>query len=166
MSLAAALEPSWAVLAIALALDLLAGEPSNRFHPVAWMGRLAAALMTRAPRSGAGRQLAFGALVAAAVPLGFALASALLAAVAASVGALAGIAIFGVLLKSTFSLRGLGEAATEVRRALAGGNLAAGRERLRSLCSRDPASLAEPEVVAATVESVAENASDSFVAPL
>jgi adenosylcobinamide-phosphate synthase len=37
---------------------------------------------------------------------------------------------------------------------------------LRSLCSRDPSTLTEDELLAGTVESLAENASDSFVAPL
>jgi len=37
---------------------------------------------------------------------------------------------------------------------------------LRSLVKRDAQDLSEPLVVSATVESVAENTSDSFVAPL
>ena len=41
-----------------------------------------------------------------------------------------------------------------------------GRDALRSLCSRDPAELSSEELVAASIESLAENASDSFVAPL
>ena len=35
-----------------------------------------------------------------------------------------------------------------------------------SLCSRDPTQLEARELLAGTVESLAENASDSFVAPL
>jgi adenosylcobinamide-phosphate synthase len=69
-------------------------------------------------------------------------------------------------LKATFALTALGRAAREVGRALACGDLDAARAGLRSLCSRDPFSLDEPELVAGAVESVAENASDSFVAPL
>jgi adenosylcobinamide-phosphate synthase len=70
------------------------------------------------------------------------------------------------LLKATFALRALGAAAYVVRDALAGGSLDGGRHALRSLCSRDPSALEPPALVAATIESVAENTSDSFVAPL
>jgi adenosylcobinamide-phosphate synthase len=71
-----------------------------------------------------------------------------------------------LLLKSTFAIRALDHAARLVRDALAANDLEAARVGLRSLCSRDPSTLQPPELVAATVESVAENASDSFVAPL
>src|SRR5262249_17435431 len=40
------------------------------------------------------------------------------------------------------------------------------RLALRSLCSRNPAALDAPQLIAATVESVAENTSDSVIAPL
>src|SRR5205807_7932914 len=40
------------------------------------------------------------------------------------------------------------------------------RLALRSLCSRDSNELTREELLAATIESLAENASDSFVAPL
>jgi adenosylcobinamide-phosphate synthase len=163
--MSASFGPSWAVLATALLLDLLFGEPPNRLHPVVWMGRLTSALQGLAPQSGAIRQLAFGGFVAAFVPVMFVLASS--AAVAGlGGGSLVGFVLAAMLLKSSFSFRALGEAAGAVRGALAGGDLGAGREALRSLCSRDPRALGEPELVAATVESLAENASDSFVAPL
>jgi len=65
-----------------------------------------------------------------------------------------------------FAARALGDAAREMERALHAGQLERARSGLRSLCSRDPSQLSEPELVGATIESVAENASDSFVAPL
>src|SRR5258707_3875514 len=65
-----------------------------------------------------------------------------------------------------FALRGLGREAQRMRDALAAGSLDEARERLRSLCSRDPSALDASALVAGTIESVAENASDSFVAPL
>jgi adenosylcobinamide-phosphate synthase len=159
------LEPGWMVLATALLLDVIFGEPPNRLHPVVWMGKLTSALQGLAPQSGAVRQLAFGGFVAAFVPVTFVLASSA-AVVGLGGGSFLGFVLAAVLLKSTFSLRALGQAAGAVRSALAGGDLDAGREALRSLCSRDPRALDEPELVAATVESLAENASDSFVAPL
>jgi adenosylcobinamide-phosphate synthase len=153
------------VLAAALAVDLLWGEPPAAAHPVVWMGKVISRLERCAPRRGPIRQLVAGALIALVVPVSFAGASAV---------ALADLWAWPVpwlvasvaLLKSMFAIRALGRAATEVRAALARGSLADARYALRSLCSRDASKLDEPRIVAAAVESVAENTSDSFVAPL
>lgn len=158
-------EPSLVVLATAFALDLALGEPPDRAHPVVWMGRVVSALERAAPRSGNGAELVYGGFVAFLVPLGFAFAAALL------LGALepwpwVGFGAAAFLLKTSFAVRALGDAAAVVREALGRGDLAGARTGLRSLCSRDPSGLDEPALAAATVESVAENASDSFVAPV
>jgi adenosylcobinamide-phosphate synthase len=153
-----------AALAIALVLDLGFGEPPNAIHPVAWIGSLATLVLGAAPRRPAA-QLGFGALVALVIPL---------VCAAAAIGLLAVVdrwpivrlAVAVALVKPSFALRALGEAGERVRRALAAGDLARARRQLASLCSRDPARLDERQLAAATVESLAENASDSFVAPL
>jgi adenosylcobinamide-phosphate synthase len=46
------------------------------------------------------------------------------------------------------------------------GELHAARDGLRALCSRDPSRLSPEELAAGAIASVAENASDSIVAPL
>jgi adenosylcobinamide-phosphate synthase len=77
--------------------------------------------------------------------------------------------IFGaaVILKATLSVRGLDQAAREVQAALETGDLPTARRLLGwSLVSRDTSELDEPQVASATIESVAENASDSVIAPL
>jgi adenosylcobinamide-phosphate synthase len=71
-----------------------------------------------------------------------------------------------LLLKSAFALRALGDAARLVQSALAAGRISDARAALRNLCSRDAGQLDEASLVAATVESVAENTSDSVIAPL
>jgi adenosylcobinamide-phosphate synthase len=76
------------------------------------------------------------------------------------------VIIGAALLKSTFSLRELQRVAIKVKRLLSKEKLNAARFELRSLASRDTQDLPEPLVVSATVESVAENTCDSFVAPL
>lgn len=155
-----------AVLGAAIALDILVGEYPRALHPVVWMGRVARALLRWAPRAGRPvTQFAFGAAMALVVPAAFALGSVVLLLLVSRWPA----AVFLVevyLLKASFALAGLGQAATAVSAALARGDLPGARGGLRSLCSRDPSALGEGEVVAGAVESVAENASDSFVAPL
>lgn len=157
--------PGWLVLAVALVLDIVLGEPPNAVHPVAWMGRFASRLVRLAPRRNPRGQLASGALIAIVVPAAFATAGVLVAG-ALDAWPFAAFATSVLLLKSTFAVRALGQAARAVRDPLAAGDLPAARHALRSLCSRDPSQLDEAQLAAATVESVAENASDSFVAPV
>jgi adenosylcobinamide-phosphate synthase len=154
-----------AALAVALVLDLAFGDPPNAFHPVAWIGQTISLTMRAAPARGAYRQLAFGAAVAVLVP---SFAAGLAFATVHSLGGVrwARFIVTVLLLKSTFSLRGLAAAAGVVRAALLRRDLAAARRALGSLCSRDATQLDEPALVAASVESVAENTSDSVVAPL
>jgi adenosylcobinamide-phosphate synthase len=73
----------------------------------------------------------------------------------------------GIALKPALSLRPLIAAARQVEGALTGGDLAAARRALSwNLVSRDTSALTAAEVAGATIESVAENLSDSVVAPL
>ncbi|MFL5263083.1 MAG: adenosylcobinamide-phosphate synthase CbiB [Anaeromyxobacteraceae bacterium] len=155
-----------AVLAAALAIDLALGEYPARLHPVVWMGRAISALERRAPRAGRALPFAYGVAMAVVVPAAFAGGAALaLRAARAHHPALSFVAE-ALLLKATFAVRALGEAAAAVAVSLRGGDLGGARLALRSLCSRDASALGAPQIAAAAVESVAENASDSVVAPL
>jgi len=60
----------------------------------------------------------------------------------------------------------LGRAADRMTAVLADGDIVAARAALPALAGRDPRALDEPELVRATVESVAENTADAAVAPL
>jgi adenosylcobinamide-phosphate synthase len=166
LELASTVQPSLAVLCAALALDLLFGEPPNAVHPVAWMGRAMAALTPAPLRWAPSIELPVGALIALLPSAAFALGAAAATAALARMPALVELAASALLLKTTFALRALRGAALRVQSDLVRGDLEQARAGLQSLCSRDPAQLDAPQVIAATVESVAENASDSFVAPL
>ena len=155
-----------AALTVLLAglLDALFGEPPNALHPVAWLGSLIAALERRCPRGGPRREFAGGVLVvvitisvAAAAGVGVALALAHLPWwLSLPLGAMA--------LKVAFSLRGLVRAGRSVQRALESDTEAA-RAGLRALVSRSR-ELEPPQIASAAIESLAENLSDSVVAPL
>jgi adenosylcobinamide-phosphate synthase len=76
------------------------------------------------------------------------------------------VALEALLLKSALAVRALGAAGADVAEPLRRGALAEARAALRSLCSRDASALDAPLLAAAAVESLAENCSDSAVAPL
>jgi adenosylcobinamide-phosphate synthase len=149
-------------LLAAVAVDLLVGEPPRALHPVVWMGRTLRLLRRAAPPEGRRlAQLAWGAVAALAVPLLFGGAAGLV-----PLRPTLAFLVFVLLLKSSFALSALGRAARDVARSLERGDLAGARHGLRHLCSRDPARLDGRRVASAAVESLAENASDSVVAPL
>ena len=149
---------------LAGAFDVAFGEPPAQVHPVVWMGKLIGALERRRPHDRPAAEFAYGVGVVA---------------VTAGTAAGAGVAVTrglrrlpwwlalpagAYVLKTAFSLRGLVRAGRDVREALDDDTDAA-RERLAALVSRSP-DLDPPLIVSATVESLAENTTDSVVSPL
>jgi adenosylcobinamide-phosphate synthase len=154
------------LLALAVALDLLVGDPPNRWHPVAWIGRLIALARKRAPRAPDDLALygSFLILIVAGLAAGGALvAQALLGELPGPAAPLAQ----AWLLKCSFSLSGLLAAVEIVRGHLVAGDLDGARRQVaRHLVSRDTAALDEGAVASAAVESLAENLTDGVVAPI
>lgn len=149
-----------------MALDLALGEPPERWHPVVWIGRAAAWFEARAPQRRPVAQVAWGALTTAVVVVGAALAGRAVERAARCLPAPLSWLVLGLALKPLLSIRALDAAAERVRRALAADDLPATRGALRWLVSRDTSELDAPRLAAAAIESVAENLSDAFVAPL
>src|SRR5262245_23332879 len=120
------------VLLIAVTVDLLAGDPPNRWHPVAWIGR---ALGWGRARLGVGtpaRLLIGGALVTLGV-VSLAVAASLAVTAAAAVLGWLGVLLEALALKTTLALRGLAVAARAVhddleRADLDGARVAVGRD--------------------------------------
>jgi adenosylcobinamide-phosphate synthase len=154
------------ILILALIIDIALGEPANAWHPVAWMGKLISLEMILAPHRGKVKQLAFG-IAAVLITLAVITAAAyFLFAYLKEINLWLYIIISALVLKLTFSLRGLRQAAITIKRLLSKDKLLEARLSLRSLVSRDTADMDKSQVVAATVESVVENSCDSFIAPL
>ena len=153
-----------ATLLLAVVLDRLLPEPSERIHPVVWMGR-AIAVMERAAPEGPISAFLFGCAIVIAVT-GISAGLAWLAMIAlAAIHPLAYLVGGAIILRTTFTVRGLSAAAKQTQQALENGGLEEARESLRNLVSRDSATLTPPLVAAAAIESVAENTTDSYVAP-
>lgn len=153
------------ILTCALLIDYFFGEYWAPLHPVVWIGNVTSVLLKAAPCNGWWLPFLFGIfLVVAVTSLSVALTLAALHLAARR--PVLEIVVGTFLLKASFAFRALGAAADQVRAPLEAGDLPRAREALRSLCSRDPSHLEEESLLAATIQSLAENASDSFVAPL
>jgi len=154
------------ILLTALALDLALGEPSNTWHPVAWLGKLISLETQISPQKGKFRQVAYG-VGMVLVTLGLIVTSVyFLFAHLRELNSVVYVIAAGLLLKFSFSLRGLEKAMTIIKRLLAKQNLTQARTSLRALVSRETDKLNQRQVISATVESAAENICDSFIAPL
>ena len=153
------------ILLLAVTLDMTLPEPPTLLHPVVWMGKLTSLLERVSPRSGRVRSLVAGAGIAVVVPAVFGGAVWWLAAGLREFGMAAYVIGGAVLLRTTFTAKGLSRAATEAGHALKDEDPERARHSLRSLVSRDTRTLTAPLMASATVESVAENTTDSYIGP-
>jgi adenosylcobinamide-phosphate synthase len=152
-------------LLLALAIDVALGDPPNRYHPVAWLGRLLAVGRRRLCRGSPTSLLAGGAAVTLIVATFAAVIGAAVASLADRLG-FAGLVLQALALTCLVSLRGLVVAAREVAAYLDRGDLVGARRAVGyHLVSRPTAELDAGQVASAAVESVAENLTDSLVAP-
>ena len=154
-------------LLLALLLDLVLGDPPNRYHPVAWMGAAIGLTQRAAPH----RHHLLALLYGAALVVGGVMVVSIIGIVMQELWQLLPLPwswlLEACVLKITFAYRGLVQAAQQVQAALDAGELERARQLVSwHLVSRDTATLTPSQVAAATVESVAENASDGIIAPL
>ncbi|MBI2858798.1 MAG: cobalamin biosynthesis protein [Chloroflexi bacterium] len=154
------------VLPLAIILDLILGEPPANLHPVVGMGKVISFGVRIGPKSGKTFPFIYGGAVVLVTMAAFGLPAYFVLKYARLASPALYLLISAILLKSCFSLRELVRAASRVRTSLAEDRLADARRRLSGLVSRDTSSLNTGQVAAAVVESVAENTSDSFVAPV
>ena len=154
------------ILVLALLIDLTLGEAPNRFHPVAWLGKLVSFELKLMPGSGRIRQFIAGLLMVLVTTGALTLGIHLTLQYIQPLNIFIYILLSACVLKNTFSLRGLWQAVEKVKNELAANNVHAARRQAQALVSRDVDALNRPQLFSAAIESCAENLCDSFVAPL
>jgi adenosylcobinamide-phosphate synthase len=115
-----------AAIAVAIAVDLLSGDPPDRWHPVAWMGSLLDWGRRRMARGTSGDLLVRGAVLVAVCATLAALVGSTTSSTAHR-GEWLGVIVEGPALKLLLSLRDLASACLQVARALKGGNVVEAR---------------------------------------
>ncbi len=153
------------IILSALLIDIGFGEPPNEVHPVAWIGKVIATEMKWKPK-GNKAQLIYGTVVVIITTGTFVTLIYFILNHLKQLNTIAYILSAVILLKFTFSVRGLRQAAVKVKESLIKDNLEKAKNQLRSLVSRNTNTLNKKQIISATIESVAENSCDSFVAPL
>ncbi len=155
-------------LLLAATLDVALGDPRWFPHPVRGMGRLISWCDERVRpicRSTGSLRVA-GVCVATGLPvLAYGL-GAFVIDQAGAVSVLLGNVVSVGLAYTTLAGRDLFDHVRAVSRNVTDGNLVGARHAVSLIVGRDTATLSEPEVVRATIESIAESTADGVVAPL
>ena len=153
-----------AAMLVGLMLDLLIGDPEGWPHPVIWIGKYISFMEKRLRARGGDLRRGAVWLTASTVLLSAAVTAAALCALSR----LGRVALFiGMCLISwtALSAKCLAKEARGVAAAL-DMSLERGRRQVARIVGRDTASLSEDEILRATVETVAENATDGVIAPM
>lgn len=156
---------AWLLAPLALLIERLVGYPPTLFrligHPVTWIGSLIGWFEARL-NSGSHRRLK-GAVMLALLLLTVVACGLLIVAVTRRLPF--SFVLEAILSSTLLAQKELGRAVKAVADGL-GVSLGAGREAVSHIVGRDPATLDEPGVARAAVESLAESTSDGIVAPL
>lgn len=147
------------ILWAALAADRAAGDPPNRWHPTAWLGRYIAWWGVPGRCTPSWERI-YGAVCCLCTIFLFALPFCL---VSQFFSVFFYIVAGGCLLSLTVGWRSLEEHVAAVERGLAAGG---GRDEVQMLVSRSTTTLTDEEVRSAAYESMAENLTDAIIGPL
>ena len=154
------------VLALAILIDLILGEPPMRVHPTVLMGKLISRGIGVADDRSARLQKAYGIGLALGTITLFAGASYLILWAASIFGEPFQIVCAALLLKPTFSIRLMHTHASKLASAVQRGDWTESKAILRHIVRRNPDSLSESQIISAGVESVAESTTDGITSPL
>lgn len=150
----------------ACALDVFLGDPKWLPHPVVLIGRIAGWGEEMIWRHDGQRNIWRGAALVVFVLSIVATITLLLIIILTRIAWWLGAAAAIVISWTTIAARGLDDAALAIETWLSAKDLAGARSAMPALVGRDPEALDCEAMIRATIESLAENASDAIVAPL
>lgn len=154
---------------LSLLLDRMVGDPRFLIHPVVLMGRVIRFMERRMNhwQTEHDRILRIKGMILAVSITGLAYVTTyLICKMAWTFSPLVGGFVNLWLISTTIAWKGLNRAGGEVYDALTAQGLEAGRKAVSMIVGRDAAQMSEPEVVRATVETLAENVVDAIVSPV
>jgi adenosylcobinamide-phosphate synthase len=154
--------PGLEVLALAIIMDILIGEPPAAIHPVVWIGKLIKYLTNLS----VGNKRIFGIFMVIITAGTSLLAGAGVVIASSYISETFGLLLAAYFLKSTFSFRMLLTSARQIKSQLESGTLNNARQNLKALVGRDTTKLDSPHLASAVIESISENFVDGIVSPL
>ena len=154
-------------LGAGIGLDYVLGDPRNRYHPVAWLGRVIGFVIPRLKSSTASVEKARGALFAIAIVAATGLGTYfLIYAVEYVAGIVALIIASAIVLKLTIAVRGMERHAQSIMECVEVGDLEGARNNLAMIVRRDTSGLSERHILSATIECISESTVDGITSPV
>lgn len=158
------------IAAVALALDFAFGDPRNKLHPTAWVGKLVAWLVPFTKSSSPTKEKLGGVFVTLTVT-GLVASLLLLFTIFTKlqtdlVYTITTLLISALLFKTTIAVKGLQRHGELVIKSLSENNLDEARARLSLLVKRNTKDLDRNHIVSGVLESTSENIVDGITGPL
>lgn len=155
-------------LTIGVALCFMAADPSNRFHPVAWLGKFIGAFVKKLKKSNNSKiERLNGAIFTISLTAGICILSQLFSLYVYSFFGVIGFALYAIIVvKSTVAILTMEKHTSTIILALQENDIVRARENLSYIVSRNTTNLDIQHVLSGTIESVGESIVDAIVSPL
>ena len=159
------------IVAFALLLDFLVGDPKTKYHPTAWIGKLIASLVPFTKSNSVRKELIGGILLVSVIVVTVCIVLVVLdigisLLTIDIVSLIVSIAVGSILLKTTIAIRGMQKHALAVVDAVEKGDLGSARNHLSMIVKRDTKNLDKNHILSGVLESVSENTVDGVTGPL
>jgi len=159
------------VIGFAILLDLLFGDPKNRFHPTAWIGNLIGNITTRMKNENYNLEKLGGIFIvlipvciSIVVLLGLDFSIDLISVESLSI--LISIISGVVLFKMTIAIKGMEKHALAVLDSIQKNDLTQARTNLSMIVKRNTKNLDKNHILSGTLESLSENIVDGITGPM
>jgi adenosylcobinamide-phosphate synthase len=162
---------SISVIGFAILIDLIFGDPKNRYHPTAWIGMLIAKFTPLAKNQNIIYEKIGGVLIILII-------SSIVALLLLSldvgislisidyVSMIVSVIIGALLLKTTIAIRGMEKHAISVLESLENNDLDMARNYLSMIVKRNTTNLDKNHVISGVLESISENTVDGITGPM
>ena len=159
------------VIGFAILLDLLFGDPKNRFHPTAWIGILIGTITTRMKNENYNLEKLGGILIVL-IPvcisivvlsgLDFSIDLISVESLSILISIISGV----VLFKMTIAIKGMERHALAVLDSIQKNDLTQARTNLSMIVKRNTKNLDKNHILSGTLESLSENIVDGITGPM
>ena len=162
---------SVAIIGFAILIDLILGDPKNRYHPTAWIGTFIAKLTTITKNQNSTFEKVGGiimiiiissvvVLLLSGLNFGISLIS------VDYISLILSVVIGALLLKTTIAIRGMEKHAISVLDSLESNDLDLARNYLSMIVKRNTTKLDKNHVLSGVLESISENTVDGITGPM
>jgi adenosylcobinamide-phosphate synthase len=157
-------------LAGGVTIDFLFGDPSNRYHPVAWLGRFIGFFVPKLKdnsNNSAKKERVKGLIFTTSLIITFGVVIHSIVFTTLHLLGAADVIIFStIILKITISIRGMEKHARVIMSALKRSDLENAQYNLSMIVRRNTKTLDEQHVISGIIECISESTVDGIVSPL